>query len=34
MLFLEVVDGFEVAIEVGAHIIPGIPGIVDVLVRP
>jgi len=34
VLFLEVVDCFEVAVEVVPDIIPRVAGIVDVLVRP
>ena len=34
MLLLQVVDGLEVAIEVLAIVVPGVTGIVDVLVRP
>ena len=34
VLFLKVVDCFEVAVEVVPDIIPRVAGIVDVLVRP
>lgn len=35
MLFFEEVDGFEVAVEVGtAGVVPGVGGVVDVLVGP
>ena len=34
ILFLEIVNRFEVAIEVGADVIPGIAGVMNVLVGP
>ena len=32
--FLKEIDGFEIAIEVRANIIPGITWVMDILVRP
>jgi hypothetical protein len=34
VLFLELVDGLEVAVEIGARIVPSIAGVVDVLICP
>jgi hypothetical protein len=34
VLLFELVNGFEVAVEVGAGVIPGVSGIMDVLICP
>lgn len=34
VLLLEVINGLEVAVEVVTDVIPGIAGVMDVLVRP